>query len=150
MTATATATAADIFQINRKTPETSGDGVTFFSEPFGEKRDSTAGFYPVPNNDKRIQEINAISTKEMKFVYEGVNQNNEYIKKNKTFKDKPGSMDIKGDYLVALYSNNFWCQTFSGINEGINENADDLGAQPVTAPGSGAGALTTVYIIPTQ
>ncbi len=86
-----------------------------------------------------------------------------------TFEDCPGSIEITGSYLIALYSEDCWeecsesssgscdedclsgkgtgkivnCRTFSPNSEG----ASNLGTQPIIAPGS--DSLNNIYIIPT-
>ena len=60
----------------------------------------------------------------------------------KTFQNRPGSIDIKGDYLVALFSDNNsggpYCQTF-------NQDVPNLNMQTFIAAGHSIG---DVYIIP--
>jgi hypothetical protein len=64
-----------------------------------------------------------------------------------TFQDCPGSIKIKGSYLVALYSDNenssrpSYCQTF-------NSDVENLNTEPVIA--SYEAKLGNVYIIPTK
>ena len=80
-----------------------------------------------------------------------------------SFQDCPGSIKIKGNYLVGLYSNTGgvddsnensscnatggYCQTFtSGTQQGVN----NLKAQPIIGSGSAHDSLDKIYIIPTQ
>ena len=63
-----------------------------------------------------------------------------------TFEDCPRSIEIKGDYLVALYSTDIlgeetYCRTFSGY-----QDVPDLGTTDIIAPGS--IGLDNVYIFP--
>lgn len=168
--------AADIFLINR-TPVTSGNGVSFFSEPFGWDTGAKAGFYPKPGTPLVIESPKTeMSADEMCFDYTNIAQPDPYkykclgggpfnssIYNNcgqsrngiegvdcsssacETFQDCPGSINVKGSYLVGLYSNignNKWyCQTFI-------KNVDNLYAQPFIA--SGGNKLDKIYIIPTQ
>jgi len=122
--------AIDIFRLNTK-PDSSGDGVSFFSEPFGPFRGSRAGFYKAENIN--MNPSFHIKASEMDFHWEGVNQPDEYKNKFKTFQDRPGSIDTKGDYLVVLSSGNAtsgYCQTFTRGRE-----APDLNAQAFVAEG---------------
>ena len=69
-----------------------------------------------------------------------------------SFQDCPGSIRIKGNYLVGLYSDAIdpasgkkesYCQTFT-------ENVPNLDAQPFLGPGAGKTDLKTVYIFATK
>jgi hypothetical protein len=140
--------AIDVFQIN-KNPSSSGDGVEFYSRPYGLDRGARAGFYQVTSDS-----INSPSTTEdpgMTFKYDGVDVPDEYKKSCDTFKKCPGSIDIKGDYIVAIYSSGdsgsgsssgsgSYCQTFT-------DNVENLDTEPVVA--SGTDNLTQIYIFPT-
>jgi len=134
--------AVDIFKLN-KNPGASGDGVTFYSEPFGSAIGARAGFFPVP--DSAIGFLYAANPQAMTFAWTNVAVPNQYKIACKTFQACPGSIKIKGSYLVGLYSkdsaNLNYCQTFT-------TDAENLNAEPIVA--SGAGKLNSVYIIPTK
>jgi len=138
-----TASAVDIFRLN-KTPATSGDGVSFYSDTFGPNAGSRGGYDDIPNKYVKINSpFSQIYPGTMLFDYTNIAREPEYIAKYPTFQSKPGSINIKGSYLVGLYSNgSSYCQTFNG-----NQVVADLNAQPFIASG---GQLDTVYIIPTQ
>ena len=140
--------AIDVFQINPD-PTTSGTGVDFYSEPFGYDRGSKAGFYPVSAEEITVPSGSPyeLTPSEMKFSYEGINVKDTYKNKYVYFQDRPGSIDLKGDYLVAIYSNNpndsgrgTYCQTFT-------DNVTDLNAEPVVA--AGTEGISYIYIIGT-
>ncbi len=140
--------AANIFNIN-PAPLSSGDGVDFFSEPFGQNGGSRGGYYKVAGASIPYPKKTLDPKNDMIFVYTGINQPAEYTAKYKTFQDRPGSINIKGSYLVALYSASInpgalYCQTFTGANI-----IPDLNAQPITRPG-GPPLDRYVYIIPTR
>jgi len=133
--------AIDVWKISRS-PSTSGSGVTFYSRPFGLDRGARAGYYTVQTGAIPAMPTTPQSPN-MNFEWKGVNVPDEY--KNiecPTFQNCPGSIDIKGDYIVAIYSdtNNSYCQTFT-------KNVTNLNAEPVVA--SGETMMTKIYIIPT-
>lgn len=181
------ASAADIFVINTKEPTTSGDGVDFFSEPYGWDSGAEAGFYQVAASE--IKDLSLQVPSKMCFEYEKINRPDEYkyrctdskcgstsyaCSSNKdcyegetcdlatkkcisaktgkslcsngaceTFGDCPGSIKIKGSYLVGLYSqqnnNQIYCQTFKRDVENLNTEAFIA---------MGSEALDKIYIIP--
>ena len=134
--------AANIFAIN-KTPLTSGDGVDFFSEEYGEKVGAKAGFYSVLSSDIKF-DINKINPSTMFYKWTNIDQPNTYKNTNRTFQIKPGSINIKGNYLVGLYSSAAgleYCQTFQG-----NQIVVNMQSQPFIA--SGGKTIKDIYIIP--
>jgi len=156
------ASAADIFTLNEN-PGASGDGVTFYSEPYGWNTGARAGFFSVPD-DVIILPYFPGNSYRMCFDYTNIdrpdsykymctNSNCGYENRNincsntacETFQDCPGSIKIRGDYLVGLYSKDLllqdYCQTFT-------QDVPNLNAQPMIA--SGAVILDKVYIIPTK
>lgn len=134
--------SADIFNINTPNPVSSGDGVSFFSETFGPDRGVTAGVYQVKNTS--INPIFSTQSANMRFDYTNITkQPDSYKNTYVTFPDRPKSIDIKGSYVVALYSGNSnapYCQSFRG-----NAVVPNLDAQPIVA--SGGTKITNVYII---
>lgn len=136
-----------VFAINAK--NSSGDGVVFYSKPHGWSTGQNAGYYKVA--DSKIMETRdgyRIDSDEMNFNYTNVDvvatekykctghDDGEVEGENcsfdacETFQDCPGSIEIRGDYLVALYSRqkeNLYCQTFS--EDAVNLNATAFKAQ---------------------
>jgi len=155
--ATISPSAVDIFRLNADTGS-SGDGVTFYSEPFSDLTDANAGFFnvldkdiefpfssfrPTPTNCQEGPHIPSSSdanSLDMCFDYTNISQPKEYKEKYTTFSSRPGSIKIKGSYLVAIYSAGSYCQTFT-------KDVPNLKAEPLTKPGSSKD-LNKVYIIP--
>jgi len=160
--------AADIFKIN-KTPNTSGTGVTFYSEAYGWTTGMNAGSKVIKNTD--IIPANDSYTAyaaSMRFDYTGVNRPDVYKHKCdssksadaignragidcsegacETFKDCPGSIKINGKYLVYLsvgYAT-FFCHTFT-------EDVESLDSEQIGGESSATGEkLTAVSIIPIE
>jgi len=168
--------AVDIFKINQD-PGSSGDGVDFYSEPYGQATGSQAGFYPMLGGNQLGQsseiEEDYVEAANMCFDYTGIAQPDQYQYKCDTsticsspdkpatledgvncsdtacesFQDCPGSIKIKGDYLVALYSASDYCQTFQNVPEGT---IPDLKTEPFIASGAGGTSLDRIYVIPVQ
>jgi len=141
--------AIDIFKLN-KNPITSGSGIGFYSEPYGLDRGSRAGYLLVQANSIQANQKNAKTPDSMNFVFTGVNVPDAYkTTQCPTFQKCAGSIDIKGNYLVAIYSDittgsaggtSSYCQTFT-------KNVENLNAEPIVA--AGATKLKTIYIIAT-
>lgn len=133
------AAAADIFKINKKL-DASGDGVTFYSKTFGWASGQEPGYFEAKDENiiKSItsSEPYSIQPKDMSFTWVAGKDKEKTLCPN--FQTCPGSMQIKGRYLVGLYSNTIYCQTFT-------ESVSELNAQPITARGA---SLTNTYIIP--
>jgi hypothetical protein len=138
----ASTSAVDIFTLN-ETPGSSGDGVSFYSEPFGWNTGANAGFKLLGGTEIKYPP-SSIQAGSLNFNYIGVSRPNEYQNICGTFQKCPGSIKINGSYLVAPYSGestNPYCQTF-------NLDVPNLKAQPIIA--SGGGSLSDIYIIPTK
>ena len=113
--------SSSIFVWNFKNPDTSGDGIEFYSEPFGWNSGAKAG--------KNFLDKSAIKNfwqswaKDIVFNYDNVDQNPEYKKLYQNFQQHPGSIRVKGNYLVVLYSQNPWsyCQVFYADVNNLNE-----------------------------
>jgi len=182
--------AANIFTVNNAA--SAGDGVDFYSEPFGDTgvKGLNAGFYNV--KDEKINPVFKEDADKICFDYKNVNMPDTYKYKCsdskcgegggggyacenngdcydvggvcedgtckgfggedlcsdtacETLKDCPGSINIKGSYLVGVYSEDLagglYCQTFT-------ENVPDLNAKNIIEPGS--ESIGSVYIIPTE
>ena len=184
------ASAANICVFN-KTPATSGNGVDFYSEPYGWDAGANAGYYKVTT--EMIDPIFGPRADFMCFDYKNVNvpdayknkctpngncggedlgcnndfdcnvnqgetcdtihhqcigENSDVLCSNnacETFQDCPGSIKVKGNYLVAVYSkdtdNTTYCQTFT-------KDVVNLNTEPILA--SGGKQLEGAYIIPTK
>jgi len=134
------AAAADIFQISNGI---AGDGVVFYSEPYGWDTGSNAGSATIKAEDILPPDgfKKDAGDDVFKYNWDFINQPEDYKTLCKTFKDCPfGSIRIKGTYLVGLYSSGTYCQTFS-------VDVPNLLVQSIVASGTGLG---DVYIIPTQ
>ncbi len=162
--------AADIFLINKKTPNTFGTGVDFYSEAYGWTTGANAGKKII--TDTEISNITKLYTYNIKFDYTNINRLDAYKHKcdstksadadgNKegidcsknaceTFQDCPGSIKINGSYVVAVYglsspySEYADCQTF--IKDVENLDAEQISAQA----GEAGDKRGSVYIIPTK
>jgi len=134
------ASAADIFKLNKVPDSSSGDGITFYSEPFG-WNGAKAGFYELTAinvaNDPFTPEMSDV----MEFDYEHVNQPIGYQDLCENFDDCPGSIRIKGSYLVALYSGLSYCQTFT-------KDVENLNTEQIIA--AGGTVVDYIYSIPTK
>jgi len=146
--------AANIVLLN-KNPDTSGNGVTFYSKPWGKDTGATAGYWPGadttdPNNKENMytkpddpDSYNVSS--DMRFVYDGVDATEAYQNECETFQDKgcAGSMLMGGNYLVAVYDDNGTrCQTF--------EKADANNFKTTQIISGEDSTLGNIYIIATQ
>jgi hypothetical protein len=182
--------SADIFVVNNSS-NSSGDGVTFYSEPYGWSTGASAGFENIPDDVINAPFL-AGDAKKMCFDYKNIDRPDVYKYKCinsacgaqdnacndssecnegemcdvftytcvgdtgemfcsdnacETFQDCPGSINIKGSYLVALYSqisqeNNasaYYCQTFK-------KSVENLNTEQFIA--SGGNLLNGVSIIP--
>jgi hypothetical protein len=164
--------SADIYAWNKADPVISGDGVTLYSETYGWNADVESGGYEIYPNE--INKFFTGNSEDFEFDWTDVestdaalcneypdlscweenpsNDDASYIMAGAccpcmSFKDCSGSMRIKGDYLVALYSdaedkdgNKFlYCQTFA-------EDVENLDAYDYVQPGSW---IKYINIIPT-
>jgi len=109
-----------------------GTGVNFYSESTGWNTEENAGVVAIPANN--INRTNGFwsPANTLVFNYAKTNRNSDYQKLYKTFKDKQGSIQINGNYLVGLFSkaendDKYWCQTFK-------KDVVDLGQQNALAP----------------
>ena len=144
VTDSALTNAADVFRVN-PTPGASGSGITFYSETYGWNVGASGGFYIRTDGTITFpfSSINDLSTMEFKWK-QAVTE--DYKNVCATFQDCPGSIKIKGSYLVGLYSqssanNKLYCQTFT-------KDVPNLNTEAIIA--SGGSQIETVYIIPTQ
>lgn len=94
--------SADIFFIP-KDINSAGTGVSFFSEPTGWNRTEFAGYKDVSAQTIGTRDYNVDADK-LKFLWKGSDEPPNYEQNFPTFQDRQGSIQIKGNYLVALYS----------------------------------------------
>jgi hypothetical protein len=102
-----------VFAWNAKTPETSGTGVTFYSEPWGETTGARAGKYFL--SKKYIRDYFNTSAYRLVFDYTGVNRPQKYKQLYQNFNQHPGSIYLEGNYLVQIKSSELEsapCQVF--------------------------------------
>jgi len=145
------ASAVNIFMWNKGPASTSGGGVTFYSEAYGASigtQNRGEGFCAI-NNDKII---GLFSVKSDKLVFNSGNSvyscgysektMSQYKDLYKTFSERHGSINIKGNYLVGLFSSpntgGAYCQVFEG-------DANNLNMEPFIASGQ---SIESIYILP--
>jgi hypothetical protein len=116
---TFSAFSADIFVWNHLFSETSGDGIEFYSEPFGWNSGAKAGKCFI--GKKEISNFWTMNAGYLLFDYSNVDRPQLYKDLYTTFKIKPGSIRVKGGYLVALYSQSWYCQVFYADVPNLNE-----------------------------
>ena len=129
--------------IQNKTPESSGDGIDFYSGPYGwDTKGSKAGIFELKKQD--IKGNWGYDPKFMVFNYK-TNSPSEEQKANPDFKTSSGSIRIKGNYLVALYSSSAgedgYCQVFTN-------NVVDLNGTEFI--GAGNEDIQMVYVMPAK
>ena len=154
--------AIDVFLMNQN-PSSSGTGATFYSKPYGMDKGAQAGFDSVQVTDPTGTSETPDS---LCFDYTNVDVPDSYKYKCsggsscggggggggagdcsdtacETFKDCPGSIDLQGDYLLAIYSSGSsgsYCQTFT-------DSVVNLNAEPIVA--SGTAGISNIIIFPT-
>lgn len=136
------ASSATIFTWNN-TPVNSGNGVNFYSAPYGwDAKGAKAGIYSVDKTLIKATPLTYIDPGLMYFVFTGSGVDQEEQNADKTFKDSPGSIQIKGNYLVALYSGtgDGYCQVF-------NKDVVDMKGTEYVSAGSN-NDLSLIYVIP--
>lgn len=115
------ASSITIFNTNPE-PKTSGDGVDFYSGPYGwDTSGSRSGVWSLTNSMfEGLGYYLRSSPEKLKFTYPPGVSDTEKIN-FPTFKEKQGSIRIKGNYIVALYdkglddsgnSQDGYCQVF--------------------------------------
>ena len=141
--------SASIFTFNKNSQtSSSGSGVSFYSEPYGlnataQKRGE--GFCDIKNN--KIKDVCQEQGDKFLFSMGGGNKDpkacdyakdtsTDYKNMYKTFKDKPGSININGSYVVALYD----CGGNCGGSVSGETCIDDTGGS-----NSGAGSGNGTY-----
>lgn len=118
--------AADIFMVPGGATSL-GSGVTFYSEPTGWNKLEAAGSYKVENQTiANAYTGKKIMADQMKYIYSVNNRDSAYQKMYKTFKDKQGSIQINGNYIVGVFSKasgsrDFWCKTYKDYVENLGQ-----------------------------
>lgn len=114
--------SVDIFNWNAKTPETSGQGVDFYSEPWGQSIGARAGKYSLDKSV--IKNYWNDSAQKLTFDYTKVNRPDKYKQLYPNFSQHPGSININGSYLAVLNASSGqerYCQVFSKSINNLNE-----------------------------
>jgi hypothetical protein len=131
--------SVSIYQWNFKTPESSGDGIEFYSEPFGWNSGAKAGKNFI--NKSVIKNFWNSWTINLFFNYDNVDRPEEYKKSYTNFRERSGSIRVKGSYVVAIYSEqNSYCQVFYADVPNLNE-MEFVAKKNV---------LDSVFVIPTK
>lgn len=113
------ASSITVFNLN-VTWQTSGDGVTFYSKPFGWTAGTKAGYVDILPATIRFSHPITDFEKDLKFNYTGIAVSDEEKNLCKNFKECPGSIRIKGDYLVVLYATDGSCEVFRSDVPNLN------------------------------
>ncbi|MBU2539716.1 pilin [Patescibacteria group bacterium] len=123
------------FQLNLE-PKTSGDGVDFYSHPYGWQVAARAGKYSFPpdiyKNYAFSLGLGASWPAEAEFDYTGIDRTDEEKELCYKIADIPkiscgGSINIKGDYLVYICSTDGnYCQGFDKYSSQQNNSATTL------------------------
>jgi len=130
--------AVDIFRVNM-TPQTSGTGLVFYSEPNGKGTISNAGKYSVTEIKSEPEPLDPL---DMAFDYSETTRHDYYkLEECPTFQHCPGSVYIKGNYLLQLVDEDDICQTFT-------QDVVNLLVQPFGK--LSGGVKFDIYIVPTQ
>jgi len=136
--------SGEIFVWNAKTPETSGTGVDFYSEPWGKFLGARAGKYSVVNKDRQGNYWNYWEGNAQTLVfsnYANVNRPNSYKQLYKNFYQHPGSVALNGNYLfIVTNTANQVCQTF--YKDVPNFNMTEFSATASMGGGSCGPLLT--------
>jgi hypothetical protein len=118
--------SSTVYFWNHKDFLKSGQGVDFYSEPFGWAKGARAGEYSAS-----AQIINNFWEKNpgsFTLNYSGIERPDGYKNLYKTFQQRMGSINIKGNYMVILWSG-AQCQVFF-------KNINNLKSTEITAPGN--------------
>ena len=140
--------SADVYLVSPIGTGEEGSGVTFYSEPHGWDTGQQAGFYPI-----KTAQISGVSAEgvgadpsTIKFLWDNVGRPDAYKTTHQTFQKSHGSIKLNGTYLVGLYSNSsggLYCKTFT-------DDAPNLNAEQILAPGANGTNFNMVWIIPTK
>ncbi len=128
--------SVNIFKWNYKL--NSGDGVTFYSTPHGYRTGSYAGYRSVGND--LINPVYVINPSAIIFDYTNVDVPPEVKRQCVSFGDCPGSVEVKGKYLVVVSAAGGYCEVF-------NQNISNMKGTKVGAQGRQLG---DIYIIPVR
>lgn len=89
---------------------TSGQGVDFYSEPYGWAQGARAGGRSL--NTQAIDKYWSGAATSLTYNYDGIVRPNRYKQIYTSFAQKPGSVNVKGSYVLAFRSGAY-CQIFS-------------------------------------
>ena len=139
----------NIFNLNRVLPETSGNGIIFYSKPFGYKTGANAGYYFVKQEaisnfwSSRDNDL-GLGILDFSESYDYISVPEEEKTLCKNFKNCSGSIKIQGNYLVILFaqqrqSQRVYCQVFK-------EDVPNLKEEEVIA--AEGRILDFIHIIP--
>ena len=101
--------SSTVYFWNHKDFLTSGQGVDFYSEPFGWAVGSRSGRFYVAK--ETINNFWSAYPENFVLNYTGIDRPPGYKSLYKTFLQKPGSINVKGNYLAVLWNNSV-CQVF--------------------------------------
>jgi hypothetical protein len=132
---TSPASSSTIFLWNSKGYVTFGQGVDFYSEPFGWGKGAQAGKYSLGSDI--IKNYWTGEAQSLALSYIGIERPNIYKQIYKNFKQRPGSIKINGNYMVTLWSGSS-CQTFF-------DNVTNLKSTEITAS---IGNIEKINVIP--
>lgn len=107
--------SADIFMVPDNL-NTAGEGVSFFSEPFGWNKENRSGRFDVLPAE--IGRGYTKSVDKIKFNWKDTGREDLYQRTYPTFKEAQGSIRIDGNYIVAIYLN----RDCSGYGTGTEES----------------------------
>ncbi len=142
------ANSADIFLWNRDDILSSGSGVTFYSKSFGENTGTNSG-YVTATNDDLSQSFVFNASEQMLFNYAYVDVIPEERLACLNFSQVgsgacSGSIELHGNYLVAVYSSPI--DQYTGYCFTTTKNVPDILATPIKKQQD----IDYVYIIPTR
>jgi len=101
--------SATVFYWNDKDYQKSGTGIDFYSEPFGWNEGARAGKYFL--NSDTIKDFWTGNAQSLPLTYTGIRRPDKYKEIYQNFRQRSGSIDIKGNYTVILWAGPS-CQVF--------------------------------------
>jgi len=133
----AVSASTTVFYWNDKKYLTSGQGIDFYSEPFGWGKGSRAAKYSL--DAKTIGENWSGNSGSLTLNYTGIERPSRYKQLYQTFQQRSGSVKVKGNYVLVLWAGSS-CQVF--FQDVVNLKSTEL-----TATG---GSIQNIYIIPAK
>ena len=129
--------SSTIFYWNHKDYKSSGQGIDFYSDPFGWGKGARAGKYSLSTDAIKSYWIGQASS--LAFSYTGIVRPSGYKQLYQNFQQRSGSINVKGNYLVALWAGSS-CQVF--FKDVVNLKSTELTA-------SGA-SIEKINVIPVK